>query len=198
MSNPSFSTEEIFKQQEPNLRDLTLAANQICDTATGNNPYEIRNAVLIAKAKRQILYKNGYTLPAKAEILENEAARNIRHGRKLAANMRRANPQLYKPQDCDTHHIVAIQDFRALRSRKIMFENGVGGNDAANGCYTRRKRSSKVPSMPNSLPHENMHTDVYYLNVFFELSPSDTKGADICRAFLKAIGVRITDGSFPY
>jgi A nuclease family of the HNH/ENDO VII superfamily with conserved AHH len=198
MDKSSLSTEEIFKQPYPNLLELTLAANQICTVASGENPYEIRNAIIIEKKKREILYKNGYSLPVKAEILANEAARNIRHGRKLATNMHRADPNLQRPNDCDAHHIVAIQDFRAKRSQKIMFENGVGGNDAANGCYTRRKRSSVVPSMPNSLPHENMHTAVYYLNVFLELSPSDNQGADICRGFLRAIGAKITLGTFPY
>ncbi len=94
MSKSSLSTEEIFKQPYPNLLDLTIAANQICNVATGNNPYEIRNAIIIEKKKREILYKNGYSLPAKAEILANEAASNIRHARKLATNMHRADPNL--------------------------------------------------------------------------------------------------------
>ena len=145
-----------------------------------------------------MLYKNGYTLPVSAQVLLNEAARNIRHGRKLATNMLRADPNLQRPKDTDAHHIVAAHDFRAKASREIMFENGVGTNDAANGCFTHRKISSIVPSMPNSLPHENMHTDIYYVNVFYEIRPSINKGADICRGFLKVIGVRITAGTFPY
>ncbi|WP_338849801.1 AHH domain-containing protein [Massilia sp. W12] len=98
----------------------------------------------------------------------------------------------------DAHHIVAAQDVRAELSRLIMFNKGVGINDFANGCYTKRKKTSKVPHLPNSLPHENIHTDVYHMNVYNLLRTSKNKGPDAVRETLTLIAVRIMSGTFPY
>ncbi|WP_338849799.1 AHH domain-containing protein [Massilia sp. W12] len=160
--------------------------------------WAVTNQLILQEKKRQILYKNGVTLPAKAEQLQQEAARKLRHARKLAANMHRADPNLQRHPDADAHHIVAAQDVRAELSRLIMFNEGVGINDFANGCYTKRKKTSKVPHLPNSLPHENIHTDIYHTAVYFRLSFTVNKGSDSCREVLKAIGKMIVNGTFSY
>ncbi|WP_338849792.1 AHH domain-containing protein [Massilia sp. W12] len=195
MPKDQTTTEEIYAKALPNQQELTLAANRLCKT---DNPYEVRNQLILQEKKRQILYKNGVTLPAKAEQLQQEAARKLRHARKLAANMHRADPNLQRHPDADAHHIVAAQDVRAELSRLIMFNEGVGINDFANGCYTKRKKTSKVPHLPNSLPHENIHTDVYHFAVYQRLLEIVGTGADECRAALQKIAAKIVAGIFPY
>ncbi len=189
------STEEIYATALPQLQELTLAANRICQT---ENPYEVRNQIILQEKKRLILYKNGVTMPAKAETLQQEAASNIRHARKLAANMHKVDPKLQRHPEADAHHIVAAQDVRARLSRKIMFAEGVGVNDFSNGCYTRRKKTSQVPHIPGSIPHENIHTDIYHLTVYRYVQNSSGKGADYLRSILQEIGKKIVDGTFPY
>lgn len=184
-----------FQQPLANLQELTIAANMICKTG---NPYELRNSLIIHEIKRQVLYKNGYTLPVGAQVLLNEAASKIRHARKLAANMHKADPTLKKHAELDTHHIVAAQDRRATEARKIMFGNQVGVNDAANGRYTPRKKACSVPGMGMAIPHENIHTDTYYVYVTMQMETVRATNADTCRKRLRQIGDAIVAGTFPY
>lgn len=146
------------------ILDFTIAANQIANSGTNANSYEMRNTLLEARRKARVRYKHGLTLPATAEKLRADAERNVRHSRTLARNIKNATG-VAKATEADAHHIVAQSDRRAVRSRLVLFGWGIGINDADNGVYLPKKFSSEVAGLKDATAHENIHTDEYYFAV---------------------------------
>ena len=200
VTEKNLTTEQIYAAPVNGILDLTIAANQMA--SDGENPYEARNAVILAEKKRQIIYKNGCTLAVGASILLNEAASNIRHSRKLSGNMHSADKTLKRPKHTDAHHVVAAQDPRAKDAREILiFIWLIGINDAANGIYMRRFPRSKVRGLSKCPPHQgegHIHTNVYHLTVLARLQLVFDQNASIGRTVLRSIASEILAGTFPY
>lgn len=155
------------KYKEVSELEFTLGVNMYVNQTGANvNPYELRNAAILQEKKRLVLYKNGYTVKdATGRALEAEAAKNIRHGRKLGANMRKARPNETRPPNTDAHHVVSAQHPLAMEARGILFRNGIGINDADNGTYLPSTAATRVKELPNAFPHQSVHTPEYYTNV---------------------------------
>lgn len=196
----SLSSGEIYAEPVDGIRELTIASNQICES--GNNPYELRNSMILDEKKKKIRYKNGETLPNSAINLLNDANRKARHSRILGNNMLSADKSMTRPSDVDAHHVVASQEPRAKLSRRILFFIWVIAiNDAANGVFMPRFKSSKVSGFSNCPPHQgagNIHTDVYHISVFRRLDRISSKDAVAGRAMLRQIASEIVVGTFPY
>ncbi|MBI3229130.1 MAG: AHH domain-containing protein [Burkholderiales bacterium] len=154
--------------------------------------------MVLAQKKRKILYKNGRTLPASAQVLMAEAKRDIDHSAKLGRNMRVANPGMKRPSESDAHHIVSAQCREAEKSRQFIFKLGIGINDFDNGVILPRFKSAKIPSMPNAIPHQHIHTIKYHMSVFFELFSKEEHTEPMARMTLQAIGGELVVGTFPY
>jgi hypothetical protein len=188
----------LFQQSDPNITDVRIKANNL---VKGGNPYETGNELIVDKAKKKALYKNGMTLPASAQRLMEEAKRDIRHSQKLSRNM--ASGGYNKPTDAapgatSSHHIVAVGDDRAKDSRMLLFGWGIGINDIDNGVRLPSYVSSTVSSLPNATKHSKIHTDTYYLTVFTTLSGADPSDQQSGRGALKYIKGQILGGIFPY
>ncbi len=194
----SKSTEEIYAAPVENIVALTIAANQITADVSDTNPYEARNAVVQAKKKREILYKNGYTLPATAEALQAEAERDINHSQKLGRNMKSANPGMIRPPVTDAHHIVARDSWRAKPSREVLFSVGIGINDADNAACLPRFASKEVPSPPGATAHKGLHTTIYHLSVYDALLDTVEQTQSGIRKTLRSIKNRLLAGTFPF
>jgi hypothetical protein len=192
------STEEIFAAPVPNMVAMTAAINQSL-ASTDLNAYSVRNAGIIARKKRNILYKNGYTLPASAERLLAEARSNVQHSRKLGRNLQRANPTTARPTGTDAHHIVAREAAAAHPSRVLIFAVGIGINDADNGVVLPRGKGASVPGLSGAAPHQHVHTATYHANVVAELYGADDVGdAGEIRGILRSIGSRLVRGQFAF
>ncbi len=198
---PDLTTEEIYAAPVMGIVELTIAANGIA-AQSGNNPYTIRNSLLLEEKKKKIRYKNGETLPNSAINLLNDAARQARHSRILGGNMLRADKNLMRPCDVDAHHVVAVQEPRAKFSREILFFVWlIAINDAANGVFMRRFPSSKVNGLEKSPPHQgngNIHTETYHLAVYMRLQDIIEEDATVGRNELRLIASEIVAGIFPY
>lgn len=194
------SSEESYAEPVAGILELTIASNQIC--SAGNNPYEIRNALILGEKRKKIRYKNGFTQENSATNLLNDAARKVRHARILSNNMLRADKSITRPKGVDAHHVVAVQDPRATRARQILFFIWfIAINDAANGVYMRRFSSCKVAGLSNCPPHQgigNIHSDTYHLAVFLRLERISDQDAETGRAELRAIASELVAGIFPY
>ncbi len=192
------SSEEIFAAPTRNVVELTAAINQSLATS-GINAYSVRNTAIIAKKKRSILYRNGYTLPASAARLLAEAQSNIKHSSKLGRNLRKAHSTTTRPRETDAHHIVASEAAAAHPSRVLIFAVGIGINDADNGVLLPRGRTTRVASLPDASPHQIIHTPTYHANVIAELYGADDTGdASEIRGILKSIGSRLVRGHFAF
>jgi hypothetical protein len=192
------STEEIFAASVPNMVEMTAAINRSL-ASTDLNAYSVRNAGIIAKKKRSILYKNGHTLPASAERLLAEAQSNIQHSRKLGRNLQRANPAAARAMGTDAHHIVAREAAAAHPSRVLIFAVGIGINDADNGVVLPRGRNASIPALCGAAPHQHVHTATYHANVVAELYSADDVGdAGEIRGILRSIASRLVCGQFAF
>ena len=192
------STGEIFAAPTPNMVAMTAAMNQSL-AMSDLNAYSVRNTAIIARKKRSILYKNGYTLPASAERLLAEAQGSIRHSRKLGRNLRQAHPTTTRPAGTDAHHIVASDAVAAHPSRVLIFAVGIGINDADNGVVLPRGKNMPVASLPDAAPHQHIHTSTYHANVVAELYGADDVGdAAEVRGILRSIGGRLVRGQFAF
>lgn len=137
-------------------------------------------------------------MPATAEALQADAERRVRHSRTLGRNMRNANPTACKPDQVDPHHIVAQLDPRATEARTFLFNWGIGINDADNGVYLPRYRTSCVPSLPNAPNHQGVHTTKYYLAVTQVLFAFSDQPKEAGRAALRSIRADLIAGIFPF
>lgn len=191
------TTEEIYKEPIKDILPLTIAANNLAGGAnSGVNPYVLRNELILREQKKRIRYKNGFTLPASAEALQMDAERKVRHSRTLDRNIRKANPGMARPAQVDAHHIVAQQDWRAENARRLLYQWGIAINDADNGMYLPRYRSSSVPGLPNAPAHQIIHTALYFLAVTQVLSRQRHEPTEKGREALRAIKVELLAGTF--
>jgi A nuclease family of the HNH/ENDO VII superfamily with conserved AHH len=191
---------QIYRQPVDGIFEITVASNQIC--GSGSNPYETRNHLILKEKKKKIRYKNGETLPNSAINMLNDAARVARHSRILGNNILRAAKNVAKLDPVDAHHVVAVQDARAVGAREILFFIWfIAINDAANGVFMRRFPSSIVAGLANCPPHQgmgNIHTDTYHLAVYMRLRAVKKYDATVGRAELRLIASEIIAGTFPY
>lgn len=195
----SGSTEEIFASPISNASTIRGAVNQSL-ASSSVNPIAVGNQVIIAKKKRAILYKNGYTIRGKAAaLLHAEAISGIEHSQKLGGNIRKANPNQHRPPETDAHHVVASEASGAHPSRVLIFAVGIGINDADNGVILPRFKTTKIASMPDASPHQHIHTAVYHANVVTELyAADDTSDEQEIRGILRSISARLVNGQFIY
>jgi A nuclease family of the HNH/ENDO VII superfamily with conserved AHH len=191
---------QIYGQAVDGILEITVASNQIC--GNGNNPYGTRNQLILEEKKKKIRYKNGETLPNTAINMLNDAERVARHSRILGNNILRAAKNMTRLDPVDAHHVVAVQDARAVSARDILFFIWfIAINDAANGVFMRRFPSSVVAGLSKCPPHQgpgNIHTDTYHLAVFMRLNRIADKDAARGRTELRLIASEITAGTFPY
>jgi hypothetical protein len=196
--------EQAYNAPVPNILQQRCAAATImagtgADAAT--NPVHLVNMHNLGEQKKKWVKaaydKQGIALPMAAMQLALDALRPIRHSRTLVTNINRANPGQTKPDDADAHHIVGRIDYRAHGLRIIIYSKGIAINDADNGMYLPRYKSSVVPGMPNAYAHQNMHTAEYYLNVFLRLSDVAAQAPAVVRAALRLIKNELIAGTFP-
>jgi len=185
---------------EPDLDilGLRLGANRLADGAAA---YEAGNEVVVRRRKREVLYRNGFTLPVTAERLIAEAERTTRHSTKLTRNMKaagQARPADAAPGSVSAHHVVAAADMRADESRKKLFRWNIGINDVDNGVHLPAHRKSTVASLPHAAKHAVIHTDLYHLNVLARLMPVPGDSPKNGRLALRQIKQELIDGIFPY
>lgn len=193
------STDSTSSSHVPNVSTVRAAIN-LALSSSGVNPIAVGNQVFIAKKKRAILYKNGYTVPGKAAaLLHAEAVSGIAHSQKLARNMTKALPRATRAADTDAHHVVAAEASAARPSRVLIFALGIGINDADNGVILPRHKMAIIPAMPNASPHQHIHTFLYHTNVITELyAADDTNDEQEVRGILRSIGRRLLNGQFGY
>jgi hypothetical protein len=135
---------------------------------------------------------------ARAEALQMDAERRVRHSRTLDRNIRKANPGTSRASTMDAHHIVAQQDMRADDARKLLFNWGIGINDADNGVYMPRYSTSVAPSLPNCPDHQSIHTFKYFLTVTNALLDVSEEPTQAGREMLRSIKASLIAGTFPF
>jgi hypothetical protein len=180
------------------LTRFTAAINRIAANS-GVNGYELRNEILVEMAKERVRYENGRTLEGySAERLFEDARRKSgNHRRTLARNID-YDSGTERPKNVCAHHVVASGDIRAEDSREVIFEFGIGINDADNGVYLPRFKNIAVPSMPNAPLHGPIHTARYHAAVAGRLILGEPGDAAACRAIMRTIKKKLVDGSFPW
>lgn len=190
-SKPAAAAQSILAQR-------IIAAQTL--TPQGTNAHQALNTLLLQNQKKQMaqaLYdQRGETCPQQVISLAMDAARPARHSRILARNLN-LNSGLPRPQFVAAHHIVAQQAWQAYDARMCLFGWGIAINDADNGVYLPRYASSNVPSLPHALPHQSLHTDLYYLSVNITLKAADPLDSNDGRAALRTIKAELLNGTFP-
>jgi hypothetical protein len=188
--------DDPFKAPVPHATELVVAAGIL----TGDvNPKAAVNAILIEEAKDGVRYKNGVTMPMSAKRLMAAAKlRSIRPSHILSGNLSAAGEA--RPDGVAAHHIVAAGDKRAVPAQKRLFGWHISINDADNGLYLPRFKSSVVPSLPKAHKHSGLHTALYHLEVFARLRRVPAAFAHHAqgRESLRAIKKELIDGTFPY
>ncbi len=155
------------------IGELSAAAVAASRNDPNANPRQLINAGLINQRKARIAYENGYTVPAAAQtLLANAQRRDYNHRRTLSRNVVAATQQARPASSC-AHHIVALRDSEAARSRVLLFRWGIGINDADNGVFLPA-RSAGLPGAPNAAHHTSTHAPEYHYEVFLRLR----RGAD--------------------
>jgi len=181
------------------LADLTIAVNRIAANQRHANGYEIRNAILVDEEKERVRYRNGITeLPCSVQRLFADAQRrNANHRRTLARNIVKANGQA-RPADACAHHIVALNDERALLSRRRLFGWFIAINDADNGVFLPRHASRPLQGSPQA-PHHGaeLHTPVYHAAVYARLRGADAADPAAGRQRLRSIRQQLLADTFP-
>lgn len=198
MDDNKRTSEAIYAAPIANMVDLTVGINQIAAGDRSVNGYALRKAIVHERKKREILYKNGVTLPVTVQALFAEAEPRHGHSRKLGRNIQRGNSDTPRPKEVDAHHIVAWGAQDAPMSRVHLFKVGLGVNDVDNGCYFPRYRATKIMGMPNAPWHQAIHTVKYHANVYaaLRLAPEHTQTET--RKTLRSIKSQLIAGIFPY
>jgi hypothetical protein len=196
--SPSTS-EAIYAAPVANATQIRAAFSRSL-ASSSTNPIAAGNQAMIARKKRAILYKNGYTIPGKAAaLLAAEARSSIRHSSKLGGNIRKASTGTKRPSETDAHHVVAAQASGAAVARVLIFAVGIGINDRDNGVILPRYMTTKIATMPNASPHQHIHTALYYSNVTDELLDADDRlDQQEMRGILRSIANRLVQGQFVY
>ena len=198
------TTEEIYAAPIPGGSEMRAVINQSVASSGSANPIAAGNQAILTSKKREILYKNGYTIPGKAVALPAaEALSGIKHNAKLGGNIakdeRRSNASWKRSTETDAHHVVAAEAIAADTPRKFMFAAGIGINDRDNGVLLPRYKTTKIATMPNASPHQHIHTALYYSNVVTEFyRVRDKKDEQQVRMLLKSISRRLQNGQFGY
>lgn len=197
------STEAIYAAPISDALAQHLAAARIvASSGGGSNPHAIVNAHNLAEKKKLIVKacydETGRTIPAAAVVLATDAERKIRHSRVLAKNINRASGGQAREKETDTHHIVGRPDWRAHAARAYLFAWGIGINDADNGVYLPRCRSTLIASMPGACSHRHLHTDDYYFNVEQRLRYVLDQPTPAAREVLRRIKSALISGTFSY
>jgi len=197
------TTEEIFSAPIPRGEALRSALGRTLSSSPVNS-IAAGNQAILASKKRQILYKNGYTLPGTAAaLLEAEALSGIEHSAKLGGNIRKAelkkNGKFKRPSETDAHHVVAAEASDADVARTIIFAVGIGINDRDNGVILPRFSTTRIKGMLKASPHQHIHTATYYSNVVTSLyGAQDMSDQQQIRAVLRTIADRLQKGRFVY
>ncbi len=177
--------DDPFKAPAPQAIDLAAEADA--------------NSVLIEQAKDGVRYKNGRTMPMSAKRLMAAARmKSIRPSYILSDNLVASGQT--RPNEVAAHHIVAAGDRRATRSQKRLFGWHIAINDADNGVYLPRYKSTVVDSLPNASKHSGLHTGLYHLEVFARLVqvPAAFGSHERGRESLRLIKKELIDGVFPF
>ncbi|MCK9684908.1 AHH domain-containing protein [Scleromatobacter humisilvae] len=157
------------------IGELSAAAVAASRNDPNANPRQLINAGLISQRKARIAYENGYTVPAAAQtLLANALRRDYNHRRTLSRNLVNAT-QEGRPASSCAHHIVALRDSEAARSRVLLFRWGIGINDADNGVFLPA-RSVGLPGSPNAAHHTPNHAPEYHYEVFLRLRRGTDSG----------------------
>ncbi len=158
------------------IGELSAAAVAASRNDPNANPRELMNAGMINQRKARVVYENGFTVPAAAQmLLANAQRRDYNHRRTLSRNLVAATEQSRPASSC-AHHIVALRDGEAARSRVLLFRWGIGINDADNGVFLPAK-SVGLPGSPNAAHHTPNHAPEYHYEVFLRLRRgTDTGG----------------------
>lgn len=142
----------------------------------------------------------GRTRTASEKSLEVDAKRkNVSHSAILATNMAAAG--LPKPRgDVDAHHVVSVRSKHAFTSRNLLYGWGIGINDVDNGVFLPRNRNVKVMDrrLRNAISHSVVHTRIYHVAVFFQLSQAHPSNGAAGREQLRGIKLELLAGTFPY
>lgn len=142
----------------------------------------------------------GRTRTASEKSLEVDAKRkNVSHSAILATNMAAAG--LPKPRgEVDAHHVVSVRSKRAIASRNLLYGWGIGINDVDNGVFLPRNRKVKVidRQLGNAISHSVVHTRIYHVAVFFQLSQAHSSNGSAGREQLRGIKLELLAGTFPY
>lgn len=149
--------------------EFSTVMNEMAMNNAHVNAYEVRNALLIERKKNRIRYLNGYTeMPATvAQMLANAEDRKYNHRRTLARNIS-AVEEAKRPGAACAHHIVALTDKEARRSRDRIFKFGIAINDADNGVFLPR-HSVGLPGYPKAAHHSPYHSPRYHGEVWLRL-----------------------------
>jgi len=149
--------------------EITIVANEMAMNEAHVNAYEARNAILLERKKNRIQYINGYTQqPASViQMVANAEDRAYNHRRTLARNISKIE-QAPRPSASCAHHVVALADKEALRSRLRIFAWGIGINDADNGVFLPRDGMG-LPGYPSAAHHTPHHRVRYHLQVWLRL-----------------------------
>ncbi len=193
--SPNVAAPPVDSAQD--ILDLTVETNLLTSDDAHVNAYELRNALLLQRRLARVRYENGVTLPASAKKLRADAARDVRHSRTLARNIRKATGDA-KHAEADAHHVVAASDKRARRARGFLFRWGIGINDADNGLYLPKKWSSQVPGLEDATAHEVIHTTAYHLAVTARLALTKPSNQASGRVTLRDIKFDILNNDFEY
>ena len=167
--------------------ELTIAANEMAMNDAHINAYEARNARLLERKKNRVCYLNGYTQPPASveKLLANAEDLAYNHRRTLARNVTKVE-QAPRPSASCAHHIVALADKEARRSRQRIFGWGIGINDADNGVFLPRDGAG-LPGYPNAAHHTPHHRVRYHLQVWMRLQrASDEPGGRTQLSAMKA------------
>lgn len=161
-------TPALVTSYPADVLDVTIASNRIAANAKDVNPYQVRNALLLQKAKARVRYEKGVTLPTAAIVLlANANRRDYNHRRTLSRNIVAATSQP-RPANTCAHHIVALHDPEATLSRGLLFRWGIGINDADNGVFLPRTGRG-IPGYPSAAHHTPHHDPDYHLVVYDQL-----------------------------
>jgi hypothetical protein len=173
--------------------------------------YEVDNRLRQEEIRERVCYQNGMTLTPRARkmfmqtLCADLALRsNSGHAKLLRQNMVDAGvpvPKAKPAGHASAHHIVASLDEEAADSRMLLFGWGIGINDADNGVFLPRTKSSSIPQNPKATKHAGVHTGIYHHQVFIRLDAAadmNAKDQKIGRSALRKIKGELLQGTFPF
>lgn len=192
----SISQNDPFKAANSSALELTIAAGALVPGAISKAAV---NAIVIEEAKDGIRYKNGRTMPTSVKRLMAAARmKSIRPSYILSDNLIASGDA--RPVGVAAHHIVEAGDKRARPSQDRLWGWHISLNDADNGVYLPRFKSSVVDGLENAHKHSVLHTNFYRLEVFSRLRrvPAELEYSKQGRLALQTIKQELVNGTFPY